>query len=276
MTVLIQALDLARLMDDADVVVLDVQGSIGGPPGREEYAAAHLPGAQFVDLDLDLAGPPGAAGRHPLPEMDRLEATLRRLGISDDTIVVAYDGRTSMFAARAWWLLSYAGMTGVRVLDGGLAAWQRAGLAVTTDLPPPRAPGNITLTPGALPAIDAAGAARVARSGLLLDSRAAQRFRGEVEPIDPVAGHIPGAVNAPMLDYLDDEGRFRSREELHAYFSERGAFDHDEVATSCGSGVAAAHTALALRQIGVPAAVYVGSWSEWITDPSRPVATGPA
>ena len=275
MTVLIGPHEVAELLLDPRLILLDVQGAIGGPPGRESYAAAHLPGARFLDLDADLADPPGPRGRHPLPDLSRLQGTLRRLGISADSVVVVYDARTSLYAARAWWVLTYAGLPGVRVLDGGLAAWQRAGYHETTIVPPDAAVGTVALTAGALPSVDSAGAAQVALGGILLDSRSAERFRGEVEPIDAVAGHIPGAVNAPMAEYLDDEGCFRNREELHGYFAGKGVFDHDLVATSCGSGVTATHTALALRQIGIHAAVYVGSWSEWITETTRPIATGP-
>ncbi len=277
MTALIDPGALAALLTrgEPEVVLLDAQWELGGRPGRELYAAAHLPGARFVDVDTDLADPPGARGRHPLPDLARFEKTLRRLGIDDDTAVVVYDQSTSLAAARAWWLLAFVGVRDVRVLDGGLAAWQRAGLPVTADVPGPATPGTITIRPGALPVLDAAGAADLAQSGLLLDPRARERFEGRVEPVDAVAGHIPGAHNTPMADYLDADGRFLDRERLHAYFAARGVFDHGEVGTSCGSGITAAHLALALRRIGVTAAVYVGSWSEWITDPTRPVATGP-
>ncbi|MFN8097977.1 MAG: sulfurtransferase [Dermatophilaceae bacterium] len=277
MTALVDPDALATLLrrGEPEVVLLDAQWELGGRPGRELYAPAHLPQARFVDVDVDLADPPGPRGRHPLPDLARLEKTLRRLGIHDRTTVVVYDQATSLAAARAWWLLSFAGLQDVRVLDGGLATWQRAGHPVTTDVPGPAIPGTVTVHPGALPVLDAASAAGLARSDLLLDARARERYEGRVEPIDTVAGHIPGAHNTPMADYLEPDGRFLDRERLLAYFAARGVFDHGEVGTYCGSGITATHLALALRRIGVNAAVYVGSWSEWITDPDRPIATGP-
>ncbi len=257
------------------VVVLDVQFNLVGTPGQELYAGAHLPGAAFVDLDRDLSGPPGPAGRHPLPDPAAFEAAMRRVGVAADSAVVVYDQRTSLSAARAWWTLRYFGIRDVRVLDGGLAAWQAAGLPVTSDVPRPP-PSAFRARPGQLPALDPAGAARAAREGVLLDVRSPERFRGETEPVDPVAGHIPYAANAPAAGYLADDGRFRSPQELAAFFGERGvrAGDGTAVATYCGSGVTAAQAALALARIGVDASVYVGSWSEWIADPGRPVATG--
>ncbi|MBK6886291.1 MAG: sulfurtransferase [Tetrasphaera sp.] len=277
MTALVDPDGLAALLarGEPDVVLLDVQWELGGRPGRELYAEAHLPEARFVDLDVDLADPPGIGGRHPLPGPSRLQDSLRRLGIHDSTTVVAYDQGSSLAAARAWWLLGYVGLRDVRVLDGGLAAWQRSGREVTTRVPGPAIPGTITVHPGARPVLDAAGAARVARSGLLLDARARERFEGRTEPIDAVAGHIPGAHNTPMADYVGPDGRFLDPEHLHAYFAARGVFDRGEVGAYCGSGITAAHLALALRRVGILAPVYVGSWSEWITDPARPIATGP-
>lgn len=264
----------AELAGPQPPVLLDASFNLTGVTGRELYAVAHLPGAQFVDVDVDLADPPGAGGRHPLPDLARLQRTLRRLGLSDDSAVVVYDQGSGMGSARAWWLLTYIGLAGVRVLDGGLALWQREGHPVTDEVPGPVAAGGIVIRPGALPLLDAEAAACVAEGGLLLDARAAERFEGRVEPIDPVAGHIPGAVNAPLAEFTDADGRLLDKEALHAYFAGLGVFEHAEVAAYCGSGITAARLALALRQIGVTAGVYAGSWSEWITDPGRPVATG--
>ena len=264
----------AALAGERPPQLLDVQYNLAGTPGRELYAAAHLPGARFVDVDVDLADPPGAGGRHPLPDMDRLQATLRRLGISDNSPVVVYDQGSGMGSARAWWLLTYVGLADVRVLDGGLAAWTSAGYAVTDAPSPPPVPGGVTVRPGALPVLDAAAAAEVARRGILLDARAAERFAGRTEPIDAVAGHVRGARNAPLDEFTGADGRLLDKERLHAYFASKGVFDSAEVGAYCGSGITAARMALALRQIGVTPAVYVGSWSEWITDPDRPVATG--
>ncbi|MFE0773712.1 sulfurtransferase, partial [Streptomyces sp. NPDC058861] len=170
-------------------VLLDVRWALGGPPGRPAYEAGHLPGAVYVDLDTELAGPPGSGGRHPLPDPEAFGAAMRRAGVSADRPVVVYDGGSGWGAARAWWLLRWAGHPDVRVLDGGLAAWTGE---LTEEVPAP-GPGDFRPRPGALGLLDADGAAAFARSGLLLDARAAERYRGDVEPLDRVGGHIPGA-----------------------------------------------------------------------------------
>ena len=273
MSTLITPVELASAIEAGAVRVLDVQYTLAGD-GPALYAAAHLVDAPHLDLDAVLAGPPGDGGRHPLPDAAVLQAGLRAVGVREGDSVVLYDQQTSLAAARAWWVLRWAGLTDVRVLDGGLAAWQAEGHAATTDIPTPQ-PGDVSVSVGSVPVLDAEGAARVAQDGILLDSRAGERFRGETEPIDPVAGHIPGARNAPMADQLTSDGRFRSSEELRDYFSELGVDDDSEVGTSCGSGVTAAHTALALHLAGFEATPYIGSWSHWITDPQRPVETGP-
>ncbi|CCH76705.1 putative 3-mercaptopyruvate sulfurtransferase [Nostocoides japonicum T1-X7] len=271
MSALIPVDELAETL--GDVVVLDVQFTLVGEPGRDLYVAAHLPGARFVDLDADLAGPPGDRGRHPLPDPAVLEAALRRVGVGSTSRVVVYDQRTSLAAARAWWVLRWASVPDVRVLDGGLAAWVDAGLPVTTEVPDVT-PSALVVVPGGMPVLIADDVPAVVRDGILLDSRAPERYAGEVEPLDPVAGHIPGAVNAPMARQLEPDGRLRPSEALREYFAGLGVEPGTLVGTSCGSGVTAAHTALALHEAGVEAAVYVGSWSEWVADPSRPVATG--
>lgn len=255
-------------------VVLDVRWRLGGPPPAEMYAAGHLPTAVPVDLDTELSGPrtPGS-GRHPLPEPAALEAALRRWGIGADDEVVAYDDADGTSAARAWWLLRWAGLRRVRVLDGGYAAWVAAGLPVTTEVPRPAA-GDVVVRPGGMPVLDAAGARELAATGVLLDARAPERYRGAVEPVDPVAGHIPGAVNAPATGNVAG-GRFLSPAELRARFAELGIGAGTAVGAYCGSGVVAAQEVLALELAGVAAALYPGSWSEWVTDPDRPVATGP-
>ncbi|MFJ8669513.1 sulfurtransferase [Streptomyces sp. NPDC093600] len=252
-------------------VLLDVRWQLGGPPGLPEYEAGHIPGAVYVDLDTELAGPPGAGGRHPLPDMAVFGAAMRRAGVSADTPVVVYDGGLGWGAARAWWLLRWTGHTDVRVLDGGLAAWTGE---LSKETPRPR-PGDFTPKPGARGLLDADGAAALARSGLLLDARAAERYRGDVEPIDPVGGHIPGAVSAPTTENVDEDGRFLAAEALAARFSALGAAEGTDVAVYCGSGVSGAHEVLALEIAGIPAALYAGSWSEWSADPGRPVAKGP-
>ncbi|WP_461033821.1 sulfurtransferase [Streptomyces mayteni] len=252
-------------------VLLDVRYKLGGPPGLPEYAAGHLPGAVYVDLDSELAAPAGPAGRHPLPDADVFGTAMRRAGVSHDRDVVVYDAGQGWSAARAWWLLRWAGHERTRVLDGGLAAW--AG-ELTEEVPAP-AEGDFVPRPGGLPTLDADEAARLARSGVLLDARAGERYRGEVEPIDPVAGHIPGAVSAPTGENLRDDGRLRPAAELAAHYAELGVAPGAEVGVYCGSGVSAAQEVLALAEIGVVAALYPGSWSGWTADRSRPVATGP-
>ncbi|MFF3904859.1 sulfurtransferase [Streptomyces sp. NPDC001848] len=240
--------------------------------GRAEYAAGHIPGAVFVDLDADLADPPGPVGRHPLPDMERFGAAMRAAGVFSDRPVVVYDGGPGWAAARAWWLLRFTGHPDVRVLDGGLSAWEGP-LASGTEAAPE--PGDFRPVPGALPLLDADGAAALARTGLLLDARAGERYRGEVEPIDPVGGHIPGAVSAPTAQNLTGTGRFLPQDELAERFKALGATEGIEVGVYCGSGVSAAQEVLALTLAGIPAALYVGSWSEWSSDSNRPVAVGP-
>ncbi|MFF8556965.1 sulfurtransferase [Streptomyces sp. NPDC015501] len=253
-------------------VLLDVRWQLGGPHGRADYEAGHLPGAVFVDLDEDLAAPAGDGGRHPLPDPEVFGAAMRRAGVGQDTPVVVYDGGQGWAAARAWWLLRWAGHRNVRVLDGGLAAWTGD---LSTEVPHP-VEGDFRPEPGALLTLDAEGAAAFARSGLLLDARAAERYRGDVEPIDRVGGHIPGAVSAPTTENVDADGRYLPAERLAARFARLGAQDSpDGVGVYCGSGVSGAHQVLALEIAGFTGILYPGSWSEWSSDPSRPVATGP-
>jgi thiosulfate/3-mercaptopyruvate sulfurtransferase len=254
--------------------LLDVRWSLNGPPGIDEYLNGHIPGAVFVDLDRELSAPPGPGGRHPLPDAWSFTAAMRAAGVSSSRAVVAYDAATSMAAARAWWLLRYFGHRDVSVLDGGLAAWTAAGYPVATT-PVVAGDGDFVASPGAMPLVDAAGAAKLASAGVLLDSRAPERFRGDTEPVDPVAGHIPRARNRPASANLDSAGRFKGSEALREGYGELGIDDGAEVGAYCGSGVSAAHQVLALELAGYRAALYAGSWSEWITDPDRPVARGP-
>ncbi|MFJ1577291.1 MULTISPECIES: sulfurtransferase [unclassified Streptomyces] len=272
MTAIITAAELACESEGPrPPVLLDARWQLGGPPGRAQYEAGHLPGAVYIDLDQELAGPPGAAGRHPLPEVAAFGAAMRRAGVSQDTPVVVYDGGQSWAAARAWWLLRWAGHPDVRVLDGGLAGWTGP---VTTEIPTP-AEGDFTPAPGALPLLDADAAAALAREGLLLDARAAERYRGDVEPIDRVGGHIPGALSAPTSENVAENGGFRPAQDLVARFAKMGVTGDSKVGVYCGSGVSAAHEVLALEIAGIPAALYAGSWSEWSADTTRPVAKGP-
>jgi thiosulfate/3-mercaptopyruvate sulfurtransferase len=269
---LITAQGLAERL--ASTTVLDVRWTLAGPSGRVDYLAGHIPGAAFVDLDEDLAAPPGPGGRHPLPDAATFGAAMRRAGVSAARPVVVYAGTAPGSAARAWWILRFFGHTDVRVLDGGIDAWAAAGGALETGEPAERAPGDFTPRPGGMPTLDAAAAADLATSGALLDVRTPERFRGEQEPIDPVAGHIPGARNLPVNRLVGAGGVLPHagalQDELHAL----GADQATEVGAYCGSGVAAAHLVLALAHAGRPASLYVGSWSDWITDPDRPVARG--
>ncbi|MFI6926269.1 sulfurtransferase [Nonomuraea spiralis] len=263
----------AELAASPEASVLDVRWRLGGPPGVELYREGHLAGAVFCDVDADLAAPPGAAGRHPLPDAAGFQRAMRALGVCDGRMVVVYDDAGSTTAARAWWALRYFGHRSVRVLDGGLAAWAEAGLPLTQDEPEIR-PGDFTARPGGMPTLTADEAAALATEGVLLDARAAERYRGEVEPVDPVAGHVPGAVSAPTTDNVGPGGRFLAPAALRERFAALGVEEGVAVGAYCGSGVTAAHEVLALELAGLPAALYVGSWSNWVADPSRPVATG--
>jgi len=258
---------LARaLAGPAPPVLLDVRWRLGGPPGIEAYRAGHLPRAVFVDLDADLAAEPGAAGRHPLPPAGRFQEAMRRAGVSTGSTVVAYDDADATTAARAW----------CQVLDGGFRAWRAAGGQVATGDCAAPGGGDFTARPGHMPVLDADAAASLARRGHLLDARARERYRGEREPIDPVAGHIPGAVSAPTTANIGADGRFLPAAGLRARFATLGAAGRDGmVGVYCGSGVTAAHEVLALELAGYRASLYVGSWSNWVADPARPVATGP-
>lgn len=256
-------------------VLLDVRWALGDPHGREHHRAAHLPGAVYVDLDTELAGHTGEPtdGRHPLPALADLQAAARRWGVRSGAPVVAYDASGGLAAARAWWLLRWAGHPGVRILDGGLDAWRAAGRDVESGAVPDPEPGDVVLEGGGLPVLDADGAAGLAGTGVLLDARAAERYRGDVEPVDPRAGHVPGAISAPTGDNLGPDGRFRPPAELRERFAALGVGD-GPVGVYCGSGVTAAHQVAALAAAGVTAALYPGSWSAWSSDPQRPVATG--
>ena len=207
--------ELASLLSgDRPPVLLDVRWQVGGPSQRPAYLAAHIPGAQWCDLDRDLADPPGAGGRHPLPDPARLQAAMRGWGIGAETDdIVVYDGASSIAAARAWWVLRWAGQRRVRVLDGGFAAWVSADQPVQTEVDEPGA-GDVVVRPGSVPTLDADTAAGWAAAGRLVDVRAPERFRGEVEPMDPVAGRIPGAINLPTSDNVLSSGQFAPAERL--------------------------------------------------------------
>jgi thiosulfate/3-mercaptopyruvate sulfurtransferase len=263
-----------ELAGDRPPLLIDVRWSLAGPPGIEAYRAGHLPGARFADLDTELAGRRGAGGRHPLPEPADFEGLMRRLGVRSDSAIVVYDAADGVPAARAWWDIRYFGHHDVLVLDGGYAAWVAAGLPVSTE-EPLVVPGDFVARPGGLPVLDADSAARMATDGVLIDVRVGERFRGEVEPVDPIAGHIPGAVNLPTTGNVGPDGRFLDGQTLAKRFESLGIGDGEEVGAYCGSGVNAAHTVFAMTLAGLPTpALYVGSWSNWIADGTRPIATG--
>ncbi|GLK99300.1 hypothetical protein GCM10017581_010410 [Dactylosporangium matsuzakiense] len=270
--ILVTAGELAGL----DARLLDVRWRLGDPDGHAHYLDGHIPGAVYVDLDTDLAAPAAAGqGRHPLPDVADLQAAARRWGIRAGDTVVAYDDNGNLAAARAWWLLRWAGIADVRLLDGGLAAWRAAGRPIATGEEKAE-PGDVVLTGGSLPSTGPDGAAGlVAADGVLLDARAAERYRGEPNAIDPRPGHIPGAVSAPTSDNLTAEGTFRPASELAERFTALGVTPDRPIGVYCGSGVTAAHEIAALAIAGIHDVVlYPGSLSQWATL-DRPVVAGP-
>ena len=252
------------------ITLLDVRYRMGRPPGVDEFARGHIPGAAYVDLDSALASAPGPRGRHPLPELAVFQEAMRAAGVSDHRPVVVYDDWAGRAAARCWWLLRWAGHRDVRVLDGGWPAWVAAGRPSSQEQPTPGR-GDFTAREGEMPVVEPDQVLDLAERGVLVDARNPERFRGEEEPVDPVAGHIPGAVNVPTGENLSADGRFRLPEELRAVYA---LAEGKETAAYCGSGVTAAHDVLAMEVAGIQAALYPGSWSEWVADPGRPVATG--
>jgi thiosulfate/3-mercaptopyruvate sulfurtransferase len=260
---------------------VDVRWRLADPEaGARAFAAGHLPGAVFLDVDRDLAAPPGRGpGRHPLPDTATFTQTLERIGVGDQSRVVAYDDAGGAVAARLWFLLRYFGHDGGAVLDGGIQAWQAAGLPLTADPPPPlpSPPPRFHARPRPQLAVDRRElTTRLARGALLLDARQAERFRGETEPVDPRAGHIPGARSAPFADNLAAAaGPFRTPAALRERYQRLGASDQRDILCYCGSGVTACHDLLALTLAGFETAVlYEGSWSDWCGDLAAEVATG--
>ncbi|WP_227468075.1 sulfurtransferase [Microbacterium sp. YJN-G] len=270
---LISAAELRERL--GEVHVLDARWQLGRDDGREQYLAGHIPGAVFIDVEGELSrhGAPHE-GRHPLPDDTALAASARRWGIRRGVPVVIYDDHRMLAASRAWWALRRAGLTDVRVLDGAWPAWTAAGGEVET--------GDVTITEGdvelSAPAeagiIGTDDAAAWPQRGVLLDARAAERFRGDTEPIDPVAGHIPGARSLPIAQVLTDDGRFRPAAEIAAAFDAVGAHGETPIAAYCGSGITAAQLALAGALVGRDVTIYPGSWSAWSNTSGRPVATG--
>jgi thiosulfate/3-mercaptopyruvate sulfurtransferase len=275
--VLISAQELAELLrSDKPPLVADVRWNLDGPPGKPDFEASHIPDAVWVDLETQLAGPPGVGGRHPLPTPAAFEQAMRDIGVSQNSLVVAYDAANSQAAARLWWLLTDAGHRAVRVLDGGFAAWNAAGLPTVSGPRAPAAGGDFIAHPGQRPQL--AGTELSARLGsraapTLIDVRTPERYAGEREPIDPVAGHIPGAINLPWTANVRADGRFRPPHEIARRYAEAGG--SQDAVVYCGSGITASQSLLALESAGLrAAALYPGSWSEWISDPRRPIATG--
>jgi thiosulfate/3-mercaptopyruvate sulfurtransferase len=274
---LISAEELAaQLAEPLPPLVLDVQFVLGDPAaGLARYEVSHIPGAIFCDLDTVLAGPVRATGgRHPLPDPTRLQRDLRALGLRDDSSIVAYDQGIGMGAARAWWVRRWVGHEEVVILDGGLPAWEASGGATESGPGRRRVDGDIHVDAGHMPLLDAEAAAAVARDGILLDARTATRYRGEAEPIDRVAGHIPGARSLPTADVLDASGRYLPPDELRRRFAASGVRRDRPVGTYCGSGVSAVQDVVALTIAGFESSLYAGSWSDWISDPDRPIAVG--
>lgn len=276
---LISAGQLARHIEDSQFVVLDCRHDLtDGEAGQRAYDAGHIPGALFLHLDKYLSGPKTSAagvfqGRHPLPDKAQFVATMRAFGISDDTQVIAYDAQGGMFAARLWWMLRWIGHSAVAVLDGGLPAWQAAGLALSTDLRLPES-GHIHERNSLTRQLDVTQVQANLQTAALtvVDARAADRFRGENETIDPVGGHIPGAKNRFFKDNLQADGCFKPEAQLRTEWLAVIA-DPCKAVMQCGSGVTACHNLLALEVAGLSgAALYPGSWSEWCADPARPVA----
>lgn len=281
---LLRPAELSALLEGDDAsrpTLVDVRWALGAgtEKNRADHLAGHLPGAAFLDLESVLSDPVQESrqgGRHPMPSLGRVQEGLRAVGVRQGRPVVFYDGRASLGAARAWWVAAYFGVP-AQVLDGGLAAWHDAGLPVETGEVEVH-PGDVTLEPGGRPLLDAAGVeAWIAEGGQLVDARPADRFRGQNEVIDPVAGHVPGARSLPALELLDDHGRFLPANAVGALLHEAGIDPERPTTVYCGSGVQAAHAALAMEAVGLPSpSVYVGSWSDWVSDPDRPVETGPA
>ncbi len=273
---LLSVAELSELLDTgAPVRLLDVRWRLDRPDGREEYRTGHLPGAVYVDLGHELSDhDKEGGGRHPLPDTAALQEAVRRWGVNKGDIVVAYDDAKGLAAARAWWLLRQAGVD-VRVLDGGLRAWIAAGAALEVGEVIPDV-GDVELGEIGTDAITIDEAAAFPDAGILLDVRAPERYRGETEPIDAVAGHIPGAINLPTTGHLNSDGTLRGRDILRAELAALRISPGVPVATYCGSGITAAHTALVLAELGIDAKVFPGSWSQWSSTPGRPVATGPS
>lgn len=280
-SVLISATELAELMNQksSELVIADTRHDLMAPDwGRQAFTQAHIPGAVFASIDDDLsAKPTGDNGRHPLPSVASAEQTFGRLGISNQSLVVVYDQGSGMFAARMWWMLRWLGHNQVKVLDGGLAQWQKLGLPLETGVAPLRAHANFVANEQKHLLCDANETlqACIDHTHLIIDARAPERYRGDVEPMDRVAGHIPGAINRPFTQNLEN-GLFKPAAQLRQEFlTLLNGVAPAMVIHQCGSGVSAANNLLAMAQAGLDGgSLYAGSWSEWCSDPTRPIAKG--
>jgi thiosulfate/3-mercaptopyruvate sulfurtransferase len=277
-TTLISAAELAARLDDPAWVIVDCRHNLADvDAGEKAYRASHIAGAQFMHMDRDLSGAKtGANGRHPLPAIADIAATFGGAGIDDSKQVVAYDQNNGMWASRLWWLLQWLGHPAVAVLDGGLDRWTAEGRPLTRDAPRIRPAAFVAKEPAATASSEEVLRHLADGALTVLDARAPERYRGDVEPIDPVAGHIPGAINRPYTANLAPDGAFKPplqlRDEFHALLQDSSPV---RVVHQCGSGVTACHNALAMAVAGLPGSrLYPGSWSEWIADPKRPIARG--
>jgi thiosulfate/3-mercaptopyruvate sulfurtransferase len=269
--------DLAAMLSSKlSPAVLDVRWKHGVGLDEAQYLNGHIPGASLVDLDKELCGPADQSGRRPIPHSDKFTLAMQRHGVSPHRPVVVYDTNDSTAAARAWWLLRYFGHPDVYVLDGGYQAWSRNGGPLETGPPRLREPGDFVAVPGGMPICDAEDAAALSRSGILIDARSRSLYLGAARPGDRVGGHIPGAVNVPTTEYSNPDGTILAGNELVELLETHGILAAQErpIATYCGSGISATHTVLALSVIGITAALYPGSWSHWVANPTRPVRTG--
>jgi thiosulfate/3-mercaptopyruvate sulfurtransferase len=274
MSQIISATELHEIIGQSHLVLLDCRSDLNNSETAHTlYNSGHLPGALLAHLEEDLSSEivPGATGRHPMPSAESFQQSMQKWGIQQDSTIVIYDQNTSMFAVRAWWLLKWAGLENVRVLNGGLQEWQRLGFEMQTDISLPE-PSNVAITPKDDWVVAAEDLLNLGASDTLIDARALPRYKGEVEPLDTKAGHIPGAINADFTKNLDDSGLFLSKEALKARFSSLAG---NSLISYCGSGVTGCHNILALVEAGYPMPrLYPGSWSEWIIDDLRPIGTG--
>lgn len=275
--ILVTAAELAGHLEDPGWVVFDARHDLANvEKGRRAYAAGHIPGAYFLHLDEDLSGPKdGTNGRHPLPEVREFARKLNERGVKPDTQVVVYDDASGCYAVRLWWMLRWLGHERVALLDGGYPAWTREGRPVDARVPAPR-PGNFTPRPDLDAWVDVHYVARTRGDGSvkLIDARSPERYQGRVEPLDPVAGHVPGAINRFWQENLRDDGRFKPAFELRDEFRQvLGEANPAQAVHMCGSGVTACHNLFAMMLAGLPGGrLYPGSWSEWCADRARPVA----